>query len=412
MKTTNYQFTKIRQQFERQAVLDIERTVTEQLNSGKLKIKPGARIAIAAGSRGISNIGRIARAAASAVKAMGGAPFIFPAMGSHGGATAEGQSEILASYGITEDAMGCPVRSSMEVVELDNGGLELPLFMDRYAFESDGVILINRIKPHTAFHGDYESGLVKMCVIGLGKKRLASELHGHGIYGLKTLMPLAGKRILETGKILLGLGVVENAYDETTIIEALTPPEILAREPELLKMAKRMLPSFPLNEIDVLVVDRLGKDISGSGMDPNIIGRMEIRGEPDPVSPQIKSIVVTDLTEASHGNACGIGLADVTTKRLVDKVDWDVTYTNGITSGFYSHFKLPIVAATDALALEWGIRASHDPNKRKKIVRITDTLHLSEMYVSEPALEEITSKVEILSEPKDLFEDQGSLIAF
>jgi hypothetical protein len=412
MKTMNYQFTKISQQFNRPAVADIERTVSQQLNSGKLQIPPGARIAIGAGSRGIANIARIVRAVAAAIKAMGGDPFVFPAMGSHGGATAEGQREILASYGITEDAMGCPVRSSMEVVELDNGGLELPLFMDRYAFESDGVILINRIKPHTAFHGRFESGLVKMCVIGMGKVRLASELHGFGIYGLKTLMPLAGERILGTGKILLGLGIVENAYDETAIIEALTPQEILAREPELLNSAKQMMPSFPLSEIDVLVVDRLGKDISGSGMDPNIIGRMEIRGEPDQESPKIKSIVVTDLTEASHGNACGIGLADVTTRRLLDKVDWDVTYTNGVTSGFYSHFKLPIVAATDAQALEWGIRASHDPHKRKKIVRITDTLHLSEMYVSEAVLEEIKDKVEILGDPKHMFEEQGSLIAF
>jgi hypothetical protein len=408
----SYQFTKIRQQFDRQAVPDIERTVTQQITSGKLRIEPGARIAIAAGSRGIANIARITRAVAAAVKSIGGDPFIFPAMGSHGGATAEGQREILASYGITEDAIGCPVRSSMEVVEIENGGLELPLFMDKHAFESDGVILINRIKPHTAFHGDYESGLVKMCVIGLGKKRLASELHSFGVYGLKTLMPRAGKRILETGKILLGLGLVENAYDETAIIEALTPQEILVREPQLLNTAKSMLPSFPIDEFDVLVVDRLGKDISGSGMDPNIIGRMEIKGVAEPESPNIRSIVVTDLTEASHGNACGIGLADVTTKRLLEKVNWDVTYTNGVTSGFYGHFKLPIVAATDEQALEWGIRASHDPQKRKKIARITDTLHLSEMYVSDPFLEEIEGEIEILSDPKHLFDDRGALTAF
>ncbi|HZS07099.1 MAG TPA: DUF2088 domain-containing protein [Blastocatellia bacterium] len=409
---TNYQFTKVRQHFDCQAIADVEQAVAEQLGSGKLQITPGARIAIAAGSRGVANIARITRAVAAAVKSAGGDPFIFPAMGSHGGATAEGQREILASYGITEEAMGCPIRSSMEVVELDNGGLELPLFMDRQAFESDGVILVNRIKPHTAFHGDYESGLVKMSVIGLGKERLASELHRYGVYGLTTVMPRAGRQILASGRILLGVGIVENAYDETAIIEALTPQEILTREPELLRSAKGLLPRFPLDEFDVLVVDRLGKDISGSGMDPNIIGRMEIKGVPEPESPRIKSIVVTDLTEASHGNACGIGLADVTTRRLLDKVDWDATYTNGVTSGFYSHFKLPIVAATDAQALEWGIRASHDPHKVKKIVRIKDTLHLSEMYVSEAALEEIKDNVEILSAPMHLFEGQGSLIAF
>lgn len=408
----NYPYTKIRQQFARPMVAEIEQTVAQQLHSGKLRFAPGARIAIAVGSRGIANIARIAKAVAAAVKAQGGEPFIFPAMGSHGGATAEGQREILAAYGVTEQAMGCPVRATMEVVELDNGGLELPLFMDQYAYQSDGVILINRIKPHTAFHGDYESGLVKMSVIGLGKERLASEIHSYGIYGLKTLMPQAARRLLATGKILLGVGIVENAYDETAIIEALTPEEILRREPELLNTAKQMIPSFPLNDIDVLVVDRLGKDISGSGMDPNVIGRMRIRGEQEAEFPKIKVIVVTDITEASHGNACGIGLADVTTRRLADKVDWHATYTNGVTSGFYEHFMLPIVAATDAQALEWGIRASHDPHQPKKIVRISDTLHVSELYVSEPALKEIKTPIEILGEPTSLFDEQGSLIAF
>lgn len=408
----NYPYTKIRQHFARPIVAEIEQTVAQQLNSGKLQFAPGARIAIAVGSRGVANIARIAKAVAVAVRAQGGEPFIIPAMGSHGGATAEGQREILAAYGVTEQAMGCPIRATMEVVQLDNGGLELPLFMDQYAYQSDGVILINRIKPHTAFHADYESGLVKMSVIGLGKERLASEIHSYGIYGLKTLMPQAAQRILATGKILLGVGVVENAYDETAIIEALTPEEILRREPELLDTAKQMIPSFPLNEIDVLIVDRLGKDISGSGMDPNVIGRMRIRGEQEAEFPKIKVIVVTDITEASHGNACGIGLADVTTRRLANKVDWHATYTNGVTSGFYEHFMLPIVAATDAQALEWGIRASHDPRQPKKIVRITDTLHVSEMYVSEPALKEIKNPIEILSEPTSLFDEHGSLIAF
>ncbi|MGH9802186.1 MAG: DUF2088 domain-containing protein, partial [Blastocatellia bacterium] len=216
-----YLFTKIRQQFDKSALADIEQTVIEQV-TGKLQIAPEASIAIGAGSRGIANIARIVGAVVVAVKAKGGVPFVFPAMGSHGGATGEGQQEILVSYGITEETMGCPIRSSMEVVRLDNGGLELPLYMDKHAYESDGVILVNRIKPHTAFHGDYESGLVKMSIIGLGKERLANALHSFGVYGLKTLMPQAGRKILETGKVLLGVGIIENAYDETAIIEALT----------------------------------------------------------------------------------------------------------------------------------------------------------------------------------------------
>ena len=405
-----YKFTKIRQQFARESLADIEQTVHQQI-AAKLNIIPGASIAITVGSRGINNIARIARATVEAVKAEGGNPFIIPAMGSHGGATAEGQREILASYNVTEAAMGCPIRSSMDVVKIESD-LEMSVFMDKHAYESDGVILLNRIKPHTAYHGEFESGLVKMSVIGLGKERLANEIHTYGIYGLKTLLPQAGRLVLASGKIILGVGIVENAYDETAIIEALTPQEIITREPELLAIAKELMPSFPLNEIDVLIVDQIGKNISGSGMDPNVVGRMRINGEPDPDFPKVKVIVITDITEPSHGNACGIGLGDVTTRRLLNKVDWDATYMNAVTSGFYEHSMLPVVAETDRQAFEWGIRASHDPHKPKTIVRIKDTLHVSEMYVSEAALHEVKDRVEIISEAGDLFDAQGALIAF
>lgn len=405
-----YKFTKIRQQFARESLADIEQTVHQQI-AAKLNIAPGASIAITVGSRGINNIARIAKATVEAVKAKGGNPFIIPAMGSHGGATAEGQREILASYNVTEAAMGCPIRSSMDVVKIESD-LEMSVFMDKHAYESDGVILLNRIKPHTAYHGEFESGLVKMSVIGLGKERLASEIHTYGIYGLKTLLPQAGRVVLASGKIILGVGIVENAYDETAIIEALTPQEIITREPELLAIAKELMPSFPLNEIDVLIVDQIGKNISGSGMDPNVIGRMRINGEPDPDFPKVKVIVITDITEPSHGNACGIGLADVATKRLLNKIDWDATYMNAVTSGFYEHSMLPVVAETDQQAFEWGIRASHDPHRPKRIVRIKDTLHVSEMYVSEAALEEVKDRVEIIKAPGDLFDTQGTMITF
>ncbi len=407
---TNYAFTKVRQEFPREAVANIEQTVAQQME--KLTITPGANIAIGAGSRGVANIARIVKAVVDTVKAKGGNPFIFPAMGSHGGATDEGQAEILASYDITAATMGCPVRSSMEVVPIEHGDLEIPLFMDKTAYESDGVILVNRIKPHTAFHGDYESGLVKMSIIGLGKQRLAEALHSYGIYGLKMLMPAAARKIMATGKVILGIGIVENAYDDTAIIEALTPDEIWTREPQLLKIAKESLPTFPLDELDVLIVDRIGKNISGSGMDPNIVGRIGIRGEADAEKPRIKVIIATDLTDESHGNACGIGMADVVTKRLKDKIDWDVTYMNGVTSGFFEHFTLPIVAATDQQAFEWGIRASHDPKRPKRIARIKDTLHLSELYLSPAALEERHRNLELISEPGSLFNEQGTMIPF
>jgi hypothetical protein len=333
-------------------------------------------------------------------------------MGSHGGATAEGQRGILASYGVTEASMGCPVRASMEVVELDSAGLKLPLFMDKFAFEADGVILVNRIKPHTNYHGDYESGLLKMSVIGLGKERQANAIHSFGVHGLKVLLPQAGRRILASSKIILGIGIVENAYDETSIIAGLTPDEIVMREPELLAKAKQMMPSLPLEDLDILIVDRLGKDISGSGIDPNIIGRMKIPGQPEPESPRIKVIVVTDVTDASHGNVCGIGLADVTTRRLADKVDWDITYTNGITSGFYEQVKLPPVAPTDAVALDWANRACHDPATPKKIVRIRDTLHLSELYLSEAALTASRERVQVVGPPTEAFDPKGRMTPF
>ncbi len=405
-----YKFTKIRQQFARESIADIEQTVHQQITA-KLNIVPGANIAITVGSRGINNIARMARATVEAVKAKGGNPFIIPAMGSHGGATADGQREILASYNVTEEAMGCPIRSSMEVVKIESN-LEMSVFMDKHAYESDGVILLNRIKPHTAYHGEFESGLVKMSVIGLGKERLASEIHTYGIYGLKTLLPQAGRVVLASGKIILGVGIVENAYDETAIIEALTPQEIITREPELLAIAKDLMPSFPLNEIDVLIIDQIGKNISGSGMDPNVVGRMRINGEPDPDFPKVKVIVITDLTEPSHGNGCGIGLADVTTRRLLNKIDWEATYMNAVTSGFYEHSMLPVVAETDQQAFEWGIRASHDPHRPKRIIRIKDTLHVSEMYVSEAALEEVKDRVEIIKAAGDLFDAQGTMITF
>ncbi len=384
-------------------------SVVERLASS---VTPGMTVAVGGGSRGLTDRVALMRGVISGLRELGAEPFVVPAMGSHGGAKAEGQRAMLESLGMTEEAIGAEIRATMETVEVARTADGMPLYLDRHAAGADRILPVNRIKPHTAFHGEFESGLIKMSVIGLGKERQASALHSFGIYGLKTLMPKVGRRILETGKILLGVGIVENAYDETAIIEAMTPAEILIREPELLDIAKGLLPRFPLKEIDVLVIDQIGKNISGSGMDPNIIGRMRIRGEAEPEFPAIKVIAVTDLTDASHGNACGIGLADVVTRRLVNKVDWDATYMNGVTSGFYEHFMLPIVAATDRQAFDWGIRASHDPHKPKKLVRITDTLHLDELYVSEPALEEVKGKVEIISKPVSLFDQQGALIPF
>jgi hypothetical protein len=393
---------RVRQEFPRPRIASerIEAVTREQLEGCGVRIARGASIAIACGSRGIANVDRIAKSVVDWVRAAGGKPFIIPAMGSHGGATAEGQAAVLETFGINEERMGCPIRSSMEVVEVraDGQGADGAqggevLFMDRQAWESDGVIVINRIKPHTDFHGEFESGLVKMAVIGLGKEKQARATHAWGIIGLREMVPRMARRLVETGKILLGVGIVENAYDETAVIEAIATRDFFAREPELLAMAKENMPRLPVEEIDVLIIDQLGKNISGSGIDTNIIGRIRIDGEPEPSAPRIKAIVVGDLTAETHGNACGVGLADVVTRRLADKIDFKTTYTNIITSGFLERGKLPVVAETDEQALEIALRAAgcRDP-ENARVIRIRDTLHLSEILVSGAVLREMRSQ--------------------
>lgn len=409
------QLTKISQTFNRDAVPDVEKTVREQLSRVRLTIKPRARIAVAVGSRGIANLACIVKTTVECIRDKGGDPFIVPAMGSHGGATAEGQQQVLASYDVMPEKINCPIRSSMDVVELPQGDLEHKLFIDRNAHEADGVILINRIKPHTDFHGDYESGLVKMSVIGLGKERQAREMHRYGVYGLKELIPRAAATLLASGKIILGIGIVENAYDDTSIIEAIAPQEIMSREPELLEQARKNMPKLPTDKLDVLIIDRMGKDISGVGIDTNIVGRIKIQGEKEPEVPNIKMIVVTDLTAASHGNATGIGLADITTQRLFEKIDFPATYMNTVTSAFLERGKLPIVAETGKIALDFALVAcGPTPPEQKKIIRIRDTLHLDELYVSQAVLEEINGQKEfcIIREPVSLFDEAGDFQEF
>lgn len=370
------------------------------------------RVAVAVGSRGIANLARIVRAAIVALKQFGVEPFIFPAMGSHGGATAAGQSELLASFGVTEAAMGCPIRSSMDTVSLDASGLEHSLFMDRAAFEADGIVLINRIKLHTDFHGRYESGLAKMAVIGLGKEKQALETHRFGLRGLRELLPLAAERVLASGHLLAGVAVVENAYDETALIEVLPSSAIMAREPELLEIARRNMPRLPVDELDVLIVDEIGKNISGAGLDTNIIGRIRIPSEPEPASPRIGAIILDDLTEESHGNAVGIGLADVVTRQLARKIDFAVTYRNVITSSFYERGKLPIVAETAAEAYGYALRACHLENESSaRVIRIRNTLHLSEVQVSAAVAQDLRGKpdVAVSSECYAAFDARGQL---
>ena len=383
-------------------IADIEAAVRDALDAATLPVRPAAQIAVAVGSRGIASIDTIVRTAVAWLRARGAEPFIIPAMGSHGGATADGQRDVLASYGITEATVGAPVRSSMETVAIDAGATRAQdapggLFMDRLAWESDGVLLINRIKPHTDFHGFPESGLLKMSVIGLGKHAQALAIHGLGIRGLKELILPAARRIIGTGKIVGGLAIVENAYDKPMRIEAAPADRIETMERELLAVATDSMARLPIDDIDLLIVDEMGKDKSGTGLDTNVIGRIRIQGEPEPDAPRAKSIVVTRLTAASHGNAIGIGLVDAITRELSDAIDFGATYENGLTSSFSERIKLPYVADTHEALIRAGIRfAAIDPDFNRainaaRIVRIRSTLDLSEILVSAPVAEALAT---------------------
>jgi hypothetical protein len=406
---------KITQTFPRPKIEDVPAAVNETLATVSDRVKGGESIAVAVGSRGIANIAAIVKSTVDALKAWGAKPFIIPAMGSHGGGTAKGQEQVLASYDITAETMGCPIRSTMETVELTPPDARCRVYMDRYAYESDGVVLINRVKIHTDFHGPHESGLVKLSVIGLGKHTQALEIHSFGVYGLRHLIPWTFQQILNTGKLRFGLALVENAYDETMKVETLGAEEIFEKEPALLDIAREHMPSLPVDDIDVLIIDEMGKDISGAGIDPNIIGRNYIRDEPEPECPRIKAITVLDLTKASHGNAVGLGLADVTTRRFFDLIDLTATNENIVTSSFLQRGKIPVLAPNDEAAYEWALRSCNLPQDgQPRVLRIRNTLHLSELYASDAILKDLEGRedIEMAGEPIPMFNRDGRLMRF
>jgi hypothetical protein len=373
-------------------------------------------VAITAGSRGISDIVPMLRALVRVVREAGAEPFVVPAMGSHGGATAEGQVEILRSLGVTERSVGADVRSSMDVVEIGKTPRGVPVYMDRIASEADGVIVVGRIKPHTDFRGEVESGLSKMAAIGLGKHAQALALHAHGVPGIRDDMVEAAKEVFASGKVLFGLGIVENAYEETAIVEAIVPEEIQEREARLLEESASLMPKLPVAEMDLLFVDVMGKDFSGTGMDTNVIGRYRIAGVEEPESPSVKYLIVGALSEASHGNAAGVGLADFTTRRLYEAVDLATTNENVLTSTFVERAKIPLVTPNDRAALlaamrcNWGV-----PPEETRLVRIPNTLHLREVLVSENLLDEAMKggNVEVLEEAREMrFDEEDNLLPF
>lgn len=375
------------------------------------RIHKGDSIAITCGSRGVANIALIIKAIVDFVKEQGGEPFVFPAMGSHGGATAEGQREILTGYGVTEEYLGCPIRATMEVDRLGQTPDGMPVFIDRYAHAADGIILCGRVKAHTAFRGPYESGILKMAVIGMGKQHGAQTVHRDGFKALGELLPVIGKVILDNAKVLGAVALVENAFDQTCIISGMLKEEIMEKEPPLLKRSKEFLGKIFFDDIDVLVVDRIGKDISGDGMDPNITGRFAVpyvKGEKN-----VQHIAVLDLTEETHGNCNGLGLADVTTKRLVDKIDVDCTYPNVVTSTVLCTPKIPLFTHSDKSCIQIALRTcNYIDREHPRIVHIRDTMNLEQIEISEAMLAEAQASehIEVLSQPEDWkFNEEGNL---
>ena len=404
---------RARQAFERRKLDDVAGAVAAQLARPEIasRIRPGARIAVGVGSRGVNNIQAAARAAVGALKERGAQPFIFPAMGSHGGATAEGQRRILAGYGVTPNEVGAPVEASMDtiiVARMDDG---TPLHMDRLANEADGVVLINRVKPHTSFRGPIESGVCKMIIIGMGKINGASAFHGgYEMTDFGKVLPPAAQAVIDNSKFLFGIGMVEDAYDDTALVEAIPGETLVARETELQTLAKSLMARIYIEDIDVLVIDEIGKEISGAGADPNVIGSTG-RAQEGFELPRVKKIVMLDLTDATKGNAAGVGSADVITSRLYRRIDFGVTYANIVTSTYLSGGAIPIPMRTEGEAVRLAVKTliGVEPQDAR-IVRIRNTLALGEIGVSEALFDEVRAHpdMELTSEPAEIALDKAA----
>ncbi len=405
----------VRQKFEATCLGDIGTTVHAQFQRPEIraKVRTGQSIAVGCGSRGVANIALIARATVRELLALGAKPFVFPCMGSHGAATAEGQKKVLESYGITETYLDVPINATMDttiVGQLDDG---TPVHMDQYAAAAEGIVVINRIKPHTGFRGPTESGLTKMLAIGIGKITGAATYHSHGMDTFPELLPRIRDINISKRPVLFGVGIVENAYDETAVIELVLAEQLATREPVLQALAKSMMPQLPFDNIDVLVIDEMGKNISGAGFDPNITGRNRrvIKWDPKPL---VRKIVVLGLTPQSGGNATGMGGADIITMRLYKDFDVASTYANIITSMNLDGAAIPMIMNTDREAIQLAAKTLVQTKPQDaRIVRIKNTLHISEIQVSEPLLEEVKAKpdqLSILTTPQPfIFDGDGRL---
>ena len=407
---------RVRQRFDRPVVRDPEAELVSGLRAkGVLAgLKKGMSIAVTVGSRGITNQPLLVKTLVRELKAAGAEPFIIPAMGSHGGATAAGQRSMLEGMGFSEKEMGAPIRATMDTVVIGESANGLPVYIDRYASEADGIVIINRIKPHVAFRGPYESGLMKMLAIGLGKQKGADICHELGFGRMAENIPALGRVTLASGRILFAVGTLENAYHETSRIEVLRAGEVESREPFLQEEAKRLSPKLHLDELDVLVIDEIGKDISGTGFDTNVVGRYHtpyISG-----GPSITRILVLDITDVSHGNANGLGIVDFTTRRAYEKFDFENTYPNSLTSTVPASVKLPMVLKSDRQAMQAAIKTCNIPDKTTvRMARIKNTVTLGEIEVSENLLDEVRAnpymEIDTRSAPAELpFDGEGNIL--
>ncbi len=405
--TTLPPLAKVRQRLSPDRLADVPGTIRTGIAAlGDLpQIKPGAKIAVTGGSRGIADIVPILRTVVDELKARGAEPFLIPAMGSHGGATAEGQIEMMAGYGMTEAALGCPVRATMEVVQLGTTPDGIPVYYDKMASEADGVVVVNRVKAHTAFRGAVESGITKMIAVGMGKRHGAEQLHSVGL----------GPHIIDVAEVTLreaniafAVHIVENAYEHVHTVRVTRPSEIVQADRELLTLANTLLPRIPFDPLDVLIVDTMGKNISGTGMDPNIIGMWRRLGGPK--VPDFTRIVVLALTPETHGNAMGIGFADFTTARVVAGIDHHATMMNAITAENINAAKIPLIRANDVDAIDWAVRSAlRGVDRPPRIARIHSTLHLDTLAISPALMDEAqaSANVEVVGDFASLQADES-----
>lgn len=408
---------RVRQRFQAPAVDDLPAAVDHEVSRllDANPLPPGSSVAITAGSRGLAQGPVVYRAVVRALEAAGHKPFLFTAMGSHGGGTAAGQRALLDSLGVTDAEVGAPVSCSDDVAELGQTSTPvagLPVYVAQEARDADAVLVVNRVKPHTSFHGAHESGLLKMLAVGMGRARGASMVHRLGWQVMERAIESIAGTVLAELPVLGAVALVENAHEQPAHVEGVVAADLVSRETELLDLARSLMPYLPVDELDLCVVRTMGKNYSGTGMDTNVIGRLRVQGLPEPAKPRIQYLAVLDLSEESHGNACGVGLADFTTQRLADQIDRDATYLNCLTSGSPIRAAVPMTLPDDRAVIDavWqAMKPQRMADVRAAVVE--NTLHLGELWLSERSAADVAGAVDVVGSPVAVtFDSTGRLV--